>query len=81
MEPLTWGMAASLLIKYGPEVADFIVKKWNARGEVSLPEWQELMVLANKTPNSQLLDAVARAGIPLDNEHVKNLMAMLPPRV
>jgi hypothetical protein len=77
MEPLTWATVITLLVKYGPEVADFVVRKWNARGEVTLAEWDELQALAKKTSASQLADAIARSGLSMDDEHVKNVLAMV----
>ena len=74
---MTWAMVASLLIKYGPEVADFIVKKWNAKGVVTIEEWASLKVLADKTPESQLKDALTRNGIPEDAPQAQALLKML----
>lgn len=78
MEPLTWVTVAGLLIKYGPEVADFIVQKVHAKGVVTLSEWQQVMVLANKTPQSQLADALARNGVAADAPEAQALLALLP---
>lgn len=78
MDPITWSVAAGLLLKYGPEVVSFIIAKWNAKGIVTLEEWQELMALANKTPESQLADALERAGIDANSDQAKNLRALLP---
>lgn len=81
MDPITWSMVAGLLIKYGPEVANLIISKWNAGKSVTIEEWNELLALASKTAESQLLDAIGRNGFSLDNEHVKNLLSMLPKKV
>jgi hypothetical protein len=78
MEPLSWGAVAGLMLKYGPEVADFIVRKWNARGTVTLQEWESLQALANKTPESQVRDALARAGIPENDPRALEILAALP---
>lgn len=78
MEPLTWVTVASLLAKYGPEVVDFIITAKENNAEVTKAEWDKLKAIATKTPKSQLLDAIARAGISVDNEHAKNLLAMTP---
>lgn len=80
MEPITWTVVASLLIKYGPEVADFIIRKVESRGVVTVAEWEELRHLSIKTPRSQLLDALARAGVPESDDKAKALIALLPPQ-
>lgn len=78
MEPITWSLVAGLLIKYGPEVADFIVRKWNSSGVVTLEEWEELKALSDKTPESQLRDALARAGISDSDPRAQAIIAALP---
>jgi hypothetical protein len=74
---MTWEVVAGLLLKYGPEVVDFVVKKWNTRGPVAVEEWAELYALATKTPESQLLDALARNNLSPDSEQAKALLALL----
>jgi hypothetical protein len=78
MEPITWSVVAGLLLKYGPEITDFIVRKWNARGVVTMAEWDDVFALAQKSAVSQFQDAIARAGLSLENEHVRNVLALLP---
>jgi len=78
MEPFTWMTVASLLVKYGEEVTDFIVRKINAGGPVTAEEWAELKTLSEKTPKTQLIDAVTRAGLAMDDPKVIALFNMLP---
>lgn len=74
---MSWELLLSLLVKYGPEVVDFVVAKFKPGSPVSPLEWAELKVLADKTPESQLLDALARNKIDVNSEHAKNLLALL----
>lgn len=77
MEPLTWVTLATLLAKYGPEMTDFIVSRIHAGNEVTPEEWAKLRAMALQTPESQLREAMARAGITEENEHAKNLLSMV----
>ena len=78
MTPITWITVAELLVKYGPEVADFIISRIHAGSEVTPEEWIALRQLSEQTPETQLRAALVRLGVPEQNEHVQNLLAMLP---
>lgn len=77
MTPITWAVAAELLLKYGPEVVDLIIRKANAGAAVTPEEWLPVHVLADKTPHSQLEEAFARAGISQSSPEAQALLAML----
>jgi predicted phosphatase len=74
MDPITWITVANLLVKYGPEVVDFIIKKAHAGDVVTPEEWNTLKLLSQKSAASQLSEAFKRAGV----EEQPELVAMLP---
>ena len=78
MEPITWITVATVLAKYGPEVADFIITRALAGDVVMLDEWERLQALAARPPQTQLADAVARAGLSPSDPRVVALLDMLP---
>lgn len=78
MEPITWFTIAGLLLKYSPEVVDFILQKLKGGGDVTPAEWEELKLLAQQTPRTQLLSALARAGVAEDDPKALALLALLP---
>lgn len=77
MTPITWAVAAELLLRYGPEIASMIVSKAHAGAVVTPEEWAPVMALASKTPQSQLNDALARNGIDANSPEAQALLAMV----
>ncbi len=74
---MNWDIVARLLLTYGPEVAEMLIKKHQSGATVTLEEWAPIQAIAAKTPRSQLDDALARNGIDANSPEAQALLAML----
>lgn len=73
-------MIASLLAQYTLPFVDKVVTQWttNPNGAPTADEWTALKALAQQTARSQLLSALARAGVPETDPHAQALLAQVP---
>lgn len=79
MDPATISIVIGLLVKYGPEVAQKAHDIYeNIRnGKPTTPEQlQELLTLTAKTAQSQMSDALARAGVDPNSVAGQNFIAL-----
>ncbi len=64
---MSWAALIPLILEYGLPFAERIWTLWSSKAEPTQADWDALTKLANQTPLSQMQDALARAGIPLDD--------------
>ena len=74
---MTVAMWIQLIMKVGVPLAEKLWQKWSSGKELTQADWDELKAISEKTPESQLSDALVRAGIPLDSEKAKKLFELL----
>jgi len=76
---MDWGMFISIVAKEGLTLALELHDKWVNRRDlpISATEIAELKVLAEKTSQSQMLEALARAGIDPASEQGKKLLGLV----
>jgi len=73
---MNWPMLIPLIVRYGVPFAE---KMWNLFTKGGVPteaDWAELRALSDQTAKSQMTDALIRAGIPLDSDEAKALLAL-----
>lgn len=76
-----WPEIITLIGRWGPTGVDLAQKlweKWSSGKPPTAADFDELRALANKTPRSQMEDALVRAGIPLDSPQAVSLLALVP---
>ena len=74
---MNWTMLVPLIVKYGIPFAEKIWKLFTAGGVPTEADWLELRALSDQTARSQMTDALIRAGIPLDSNEAKALLALV----
>jgi len=74
---MTVAMWIQLIMQVGIPLAEKLWQKWSSGEELTQADWDELKALSVQTPESQLRDALVRAGIPLDSEKAKKLFELL----
>lgn len=77
---MTWVLVIELLAKFGPQAFELIkklIEKWGSSSPVTVADIEELRALAQQTPQSQMLAALARAGISPDSEQGKAFLALV----
>lgn len=78
---MSWDNLLGLLIKFGPqgfELAKSIINKWSNSNPVTIADIEELRALGQNTARSQMLDALNRAGVPVDSPQAVALLALVP---
>lgn len=77
----TWAMLAELLIKFGPagfSLAEKLVEKWSSTAPLTLEDIAEARKLGERSPRDAMIEALIRAGEPLDSEKAKAMLALVP---
>lgn len=74
---MSWVLLAQIIATSGLQVAERVWQKWAAKGEPTQADWDELKALGAKTAQSQVIDALARNGIPLDSPRAVELLALV----
>jgi hypothetical protein len=74
---MDWLIIAQLIIKLGLPAANLIWTKWQAKGEPTQKEWDELKALANQTPESMLTQALQNNGIDINSPKAQELLALV----
>ena len=79
MTPMTWGMIIPIIINEGLPLALKLEEKWRTKKDepVSAEERAELVALAKQTPLTQMTDALNRAGIDMESDEAKKLLALV----
>lgn len=71
-----WATLAPLIVQYGLDFAEAIFKKWSTNAVPTQADFDELRALASLTAVDKMKQALARAGIPLDSDQAKALLAL-----
>ena len=78
---MNWATLIQLLATWGPrgfDLAEKLIEKWNSPEPVTAADIAELKALGLRTPRDAVVEALARAGVPMDSEKAKEMLAMLP---
>lgn len=73
---MSWAILIPLITQYG---LPFVQHLWSLFQNGTPPteaDWAELRKLAAQTANSQMVDALTRAGIPLDSPQAMALLGL-----
>lgn len=75
---MNWGTLIALAITNGLPLALRLAEQWQRRDQLVTPEEiAELRALSQRTPQSQMAEALARAGIDPNSEQAKQLLALV----
>lgn len=74
---MNWATIAQLIIQIGLPAAQKIWEKWQVKGEPTAEDWAELRLLANRTPESLLMQALINNNIDLNSEKAKELLRLV----
>lgn len=78
---MTWPMFAELLIQFGVrgfDLAEKLIAKWSSNDPVTLADVEEARKLGERTPRQAMIEALNRAGIPLDSPQAVAMLALVP---
>ena len=77
---MAWATLIPLLVQYGLPFVDKLITLWttNPNAVPTQAEWQALMTLANQNARTQMLSALARAGIDPTSPQGVALLALTP---
>lgn len=67
-----------MILQYGVPFAEKVWQKWSSGNNPTQADWDELKALGKNTARSQMLDALSRAGIALDDPKAVALLAQVP---
>lgn len=74
---MPWATLIPLILQYGLPLAEHLFQKWNSTEPVTQADIDALKALAAQTPQTQMRDALARAGVALDSPQAKQLLALV----
>lgn len=78
---MPWSTLVSLLVQFGPSAFDLarkLIDKWNSADPVTAADLDELQKLGRRTPRDAVIEALVRAGVSLDSEQAKAILALTP---
>lgn len=75
---MPWATLAMLLAQYTLPLVEKLVVNWTNPNPVTTADWDALKALAQQTARTQMLAALARAGIAADSDQGKALLAQVP---
>ena len=67
-----------LLLQYGLPFVEKIIALWTAKADVTQADWDSLKTLAQNNARTQMLAALARAGIDPNSAQGQALLAQVP---
>lgn len=68
---------AQLLVLYGIPLVDKLITKWSSGTPVTPEEWKEIRDAALQTAADRMKLQLALAGVPLDSQKAKDLLALV----
>jgi len=77
---MSWAQLIQLIIQFGPsafDLADKLITKWGSQDPVTEADIQELRDLGKRSGRDALVEALVRAGVPLDSEQAQNLLQLV----
>jgi hypothetical protein len=75
-----WDILAQLIAAEGLPLAEKLWQKWASKAPATQADWDDLRALSQKTPHSQMLAALAKAGIAADGPKAKELLELVKPK-
>lgn len=76
---MNWELLIPIIARYGLPLAEQLWQKWAAKGEPTQDDWNELKVLGAQTMESQVLAALVRNGIAVDDPKAVELLKLIKP--
>lgn len=73
----TWAIIANLIVTQGIPVAEAIFQKWSAGAEPTQKDFDDIRALASQTAADRLKAGLVAAGIPLDSDQARALLALV----
>lgn len=73
-----WATLIPVILQYGLPFAEKLWQQWTSGKDPTQADWDALKGLAQNTARSQMVAALARAGIPLDDPKAVALLAQVP---
>lgn len=74
---MSWAIWIELIAKYGLELAYKLWLKWQANGNPTQQEWDDLLAMTKQTARDRMVAQLTAAGIPLDSPEAKALLALV----
>jgi len=72
-----WGLLIPIIANEGLPVAEALFKKWSAGTPPSQADFDELRALGQQTALDRTKARLAAAGIPLDSDQAKEILALV----
>lgn len=76
---MNWATLIPIIAAYGLPLAEKLWQKWSTNSEPTQADWDELKALGAQTMESQVLAALVRNGVSVDDPKAKELLALLKP--
>ena len=76
---MTWAVLVPLVVQHGLPFAEKMWALWQSNGVPTAADWADLRALSNQTPESQMMAAMQRAGVDIDNPRARDLLALVKP--
>lgn len=73
---MNWALVAQLIVTVGIPTAEKLVQLWTSGVPVSEETFAQLRDSAKQTARDRMAAALAKAGLPLDSEQSKVLLAL-----
>ena len=74
---MNWAIIAQLIITEGVPVAAAIIERWSNNTPVTPEEFGKIRSIAQQTAADRLKLKLVQAGIPLDSDQAKALLALV----
>lgn len=74
---MNWALLIPIIAQYGLPLAEKLWQKWASKGEPTQADWDELKALGAQTMESQLLAALVRNGISVDDPRAVELLKLV----
>jgi len=78
---MTTAMLAQLLIQFGVrgfDLAIALVQKWNSPDALTVADIEAAKKLGERSPRDAMIEALVRAGVPLDSPQAVAMLALVP---
>ena len=78
---MTWAMLGKLLMEFGPkgfDLAEHLIEKWSNPEPLTLEDIAKARKLGERSKRDAVIEALVRAGEPLDSPKAVALLALVP---
>jgi len=73
---MNWALIAQLIVSVGIPTAEKLIALWMSNAPVTGEAFQEVRAIALQTAQDRMRAALVKAGVPLDSEQAKTLLAL-----